>query len=165
MKIINNLDDCERLESETADQGDYGGERLENDTAGQIDCERLENEAAAQIECELHRCRGHCEQRWMHTRLHNRGGCSVGKVILPLELEVPTHTLVVWSAVGADHFGLWSSSSQKLWSLGLGLDRARFAAMLLAELPFVIPDVRAAIRYAHLPLPSSPLLFLISQQL
>ena len=50
MKIVDNIDDCERLEHETADQGDHGGDRLEDETADQIDCERLENETADQVD-------------------------------------------------------------------------------------------------------------------
>ena len=50
MHIVDRIDDCVRLENETAEQGDYGGERLEDETADRIDCERLENETVDQIE-------------------------------------------------------------------------------------------------------------------
>lgn len=48
---------------------------------------------------------------------------------------------------------------------GAAVDRAGFAAMCLAELPFASGFVRAATHDAHLPLPSPHLLFLVSQQL
>ena len=119
-----------------------------------------------------------------------RGAVSKGAVLDADELAEDLRGLAVWIGAGQLHRVLAAQAaflhrgggatfSKTLASCavfvaqppcvrlgGAAIDRARFAAVLLAELSFVCPDARAAIRYAQFPLPlPSPLLFLIPQQL